>query len=140
MCLYNILGEPEQTSGIGYKVYTVRENTIYPATFTISGLHINHSVLSECKLELGTTYHSIPVFKTTEEFNMDGYETGFHIFENLKDAQDMIKTGEFYGDTVVKISYNKARIKGTQNISWGNIHLVPCIVADEITLLEIINN
>lgn len=140
MCLYNILGEPEQTSGIGYKVYTVQDNTIYPATFTISGEHVCRSILSECKLGLGTTYHSNPVLKSTEESSMNDYVTGFHIFENLEDARDMIKTGDFYGDTVVKVSYNKARIKGTQNISAGSMRLVPCIVADEITLLEIINN
>jgi len=136
MCLYNILGEPEQTSGIGYKAFIITSdgNLCFPF-YNPDGAENDYS--NRVIIELHKKYKSV---KNVEQSNNgEPYKTGFHIFLTQKSAREF---GSLYGlKAIAKVRYEKARLVGTQVVRWGyTANKVKCIIADEITLLEIINN
>ncbi len=132
MCLHKIMGKPEKTSGIGYKVYVNCNSGVRTAT---RGLDGTRNWMYGEELNLNQKYTSVK--SVVEDDKGKTYKSGFHIFENIKDAKDWKNSGIYDGDVVVKVQYKKARLRGTQKIEGGRKER-PCIIADEITLLEIV--
>lgn len=123
MCLHNILGKPDKTEGIGYKVYDWQDKKLTTECCNLKGNKC--FIVGWDVVELGKTYHAIK----TEVFDLMGekYDTGFHIWETLSGAEEWAG----HWQKIVKVSYKSARLTGMQREQ-------KCIIADEITLLEII--
>lgn len=128
MCLHNIIGKPEKTSGIGYKVYVKIGDDILTYAYNTRGTFIYDREI----LHIGDKLTAVKSTEWTSK--MDSYETGFHIFANLVDAENY--RPKSMASAVVKVQYDNARVEGTQIVNGGDE--VPCIIADEITLLEIL--
>ena len=130
MCLHNILGKPKNTEGIGYKAY-----------YAISPTTMRDSQCNQYKL--GNTYNSEKVQEITDDGKT--YKTGFHIFKTIEDAYGWFGQDE-KNTYIIKVSYKKARTEGTQKLidynrereTYRKVICSPCIIADEITLLEVV--
>jgi len=126
MCLHRVIGKPEKTSGIGYKAYSLQGDKIYTDCYALNGSNICSN-----EIKIGESYKSVKFLVNTE--TKDKYKTGFHIFATKAGAENWADgKGEY---SIVKVRYKKARLRGIQN-NYGK--KFTCIIADEITLLEIV--
>lgn len=127
MCLYRIIGKPEKTSGIGYKVYQMDyRNDLRTSYYSLNGKDTEQDFV-----DFNKQYKSIKNKVVARDGKV--YRSGFHIFLSIASATKWIDSPH---EVIVKVRYKKARLKGTQN--FFNRRKLPCIVADEITLLEIV--
>jgi len=129
MCLHRIIGKPEKTNGIGYKVFAMREEKLTGFSYGWGNGY-----------KIGETYKSEPSTEKDDKGNK--YQTGFHIAETVEDCKlyldwqtENMQSKPDY--VIIKISYKEARILGSEEVF--NNKTIPCIIADEITLLEIVH-
>jgi len=128
MCLHIIIGKPEETSGVGYKAFRFLPDG------GIQGFCYGDDYI------LGKSFIAENFNNRCEGDNED-YKSGFHILskpESVKKYLDYQYEPTTVPENIkiVKVSYSKARINGFEQTRGG---FTPCIIADEITLLEIIN-
>jgi len=135
MCLHRIIGKPEKTSGIGYKAF--RGSGLGKLWFPYYNPDGTDTFFADIQfIELNKKYKSTK--KNEDAIHGKKYKTGFHVFVSRKSAEAW---GKSHGANVIaKIRYSKARLTGlqTRQVFEGE-RGSKCIIADEITLLEIIN-
>jgi hypothetical protein len=132
MCLHTVTNRQPEDSGVGYKIFVLEEDGSLTPLYRIDEnyrYHLN---------EWTTDPNQFPLNRWGSVWNEHQYETGFHMFLNLEDAEALRKDfGHVPKAVVAKVRYRKAVVEGGFHVI-GEKSECNCIVAKEMFIEEIL--